>query len=113
MQMSNLRSSSRRRYVGVAQQLLTGIERGTFVADQALPPDRELAAQMGVSRATVREALLALEFIGVIEVRHGATTGSIACRVSISSRGGASRREASPVTDNPPACLTYVPRSRR
>lgn len=68
------RSGGRRRYVAVAQQLLAGVSQGLYKVGQALPSDRELALQFGVSRATVREALLALEFIGVLDIRHGAGT---------------------------------------
>lgn len=36
-----------------------------------LPPERELAAELGVSRATLSQALVALEVAGRVEVRHG------------------------------------------
>ena len=36
-----------------------------------LPAERELATQLGVSRASVSQALVALEVQGVIDVRHG------------------------------------------
>jgi DNA-binding FadR family transcriptional regulator len=36
-----------------------------------LPPERDLAAQLGVSRPSVREALIALEVEGLVEVRMG------------------------------------------
>jgi GntR family transcriptional repressor for pyruvate dehydrogenase complex len=36
-----------------------------------LPPERELAVRLGVSRATLSQALVALEVIGVVVVRHG------------------------------------------
>ena len=39
-----------------------------------LPPERELATLMGVSRATVREALRSLAMMNVIELRHGSGT---------------------------------------
>jgi DNA-binding FadR family transcriptional regulator len=64
-------SPSRRRFVAIAQELLEAIERADFRPHDRLPPDRELAAQKGVSRATIREALLALELVGVLEIRHG------------------------------------------
>src|SRR3712207_2725256 len=95
MQRSDLWSSARRRYVAVAQQLLTEIEQGTGVTDHALPSDRQLAAQMGVARATVREALLALEIVGVIEVRHGAGT-------YVKGAGGVSVTRDASLLDAPP-----------
>jgi len=60
-----------RRYLAVAQQVLMAIARGDFAAGDRLPPDREIATSAGVSRPTAREALLALELIGAVEVRHG------------------------------------------
>lgn len=39
-----------------------------------LPPERELAATMEVSRSSLREALRALAVMGVLEMRHGAGT---------------------------------------
>ncbi len=41
-----------------------------------LPPERELMAQIGVSRAVVREALRSLEQSGLVEIRQGATGGA-------------------------------------
>lgn len=38
----------------------------------SLPPENELARQLGVSRSAVREAIKGLETLGVIEIRHGA-----------------------------------------
>jgi DNA-binding FadR family transcriptional regulator len=57
--------------VAVAQQLLDSIERGEIGPGERLSPDRTIAAELKVSRATVREALLALELLGVVEIRHG------------------------------------------
>lgn len=70
MQRSD-QSSSARRYLLVAQRLLDEVAAGRFVVGTRLPADRELATRYDVSRATVREALLALELIGALEVRHG------------------------------------------
>ena len=64
-------SPSKRRFVAVAQEILEAIERADFRPGDRLPPDRALAVQAGVSRATLREALLALELLGVVEIRHG------------------------------------------
>jgi len=63
--------SSQRRYLYVAQDVLVAIARGDYAAGDRLPPDREIAARAGVSRPTAREAFLALELIGAVEVRHG------------------------------------------
>lgn len=64
-------SASRRRYLKVAQELLTAVARGDYPAGSRLPPEREIAIRSGVSRPTAREALLALELVGAVEVRHG------------------------------------------
>lgn len=60
-----------RRYFTVAQEVLTAVASGSYAVGGRLPTDRELASRHGVSRATAREAVLALELIGVVEVRHG------------------------------------------
>lgn len=65
------RVTQERRYVQVAEQVLQAISRGSLKPSERLPSDRELAESMGVSRPTVREALLALQFLGVVEVRPG------------------------------------------
>jgi DNA-binding FadR family transcriptional regulator len=62
---------ARRRFISVAQSLLSAIDRGEFKPGQRLAPDRMIASQEDVSRATVREALLALEILGIVEIRHG------------------------------------------
>ncbi len=62
---------STRRYLDVALQILEGIGSGTTPLGSRLPADRELASLMNVSRPTVREAVLALEVVGVLQVRPG------------------------------------------
>ncbi len=47
------------------------IRSGEFPAGSRLPPERDLARQLGVSRPSVREALIALEVEGLVEVRIG------------------------------------------
>jgi len=51
--------------------LRRAILRGELVAGERLPPERELAAQFGVSRLTLRAALATLDAAGLISVRHG------------------------------------------
>lgn len=59
------------RYRLVAQAIADKIMQGDFPAGEKLPPDRVLVDELGVSRATLREALIALEVRGFIETRFG------------------------------------------
>lgn len=47
--------------------LLDGIRNGELVKNGQLPSERELAVQLGVSRVLLREAIVALEILGVVE----------------------------------------------
>lgn len=60
----------------IAAQIRAAIIGGRLSEGQRLPPERELAEQFGVSRVTVRDALRALEAMGLIEVRVGARGGA-------------------------------------
>jgi len=60
-----------RLYEQVAEQITTWIDQNGLTAGDRLPPERELAQRLGVSRATLSQALVALEVIGVVRVRHG------------------------------------------
>jgi len=60
-----------RLYRQIAEQLRQLMASGEFSVGTRLPAERELASQLGVSRPSVREALIALEVEGVIEVRTG------------------------------------------
>jgi DNA-binding FadR family transcriptional regulator len=61
----------RRLYRQIADQIRTLIRSGEFSVGARLPPERDLARQLGVSRPSVREALIALEVEGLVEVRIG------------------------------------------
>jgi GntR family transcriptional regulator, transcriptional repressor for pyruvate dehydrogenase complex len=61
----------RRLYRQIADQIRMLIRNGEFVAGARLPPERDLARELGVSRPSVREALIALEVEGLVEVRIG------------------------------------------
>jgi GntR family transcriptional regulator, transcriptional repressor for pyruvate dehydrogenase complex len=63
---------NRRLYQQIADQIRTLIDKGNYTAGMRLPPERDLAQQLGVSRPSVREALIALEIEGSVEVRMGA-----------------------------------------
>ena len=62
---------AQRLYQQIAQQLRQLITSGEFPPGSRLPAERELAALLGVSRPSVREALIALEVEGWVEVRTG------------------------------------------
>jgi DNA-binding FadR family transcriptional regulator len=60
-----------RLYRQIAEQVRSLIAAGEFTLGSRLPAERDLARQLGVSRPTVREALIALEVEGVVDVRTG------------------------------------------
>lgn len=62
---------SRRLYQQIADQIRELIDRGGFEPGTRLPPERDLAQQLGVSRPSLREALIALDVEGRVEVRSG------------------------------------------
>jgi DNA-binding FadR family transcriptional regulator len=62
---------NRRLYRQIADQITALIEKGEYDSGARLPPERDLAKQLGVSRPSVREALIALEVEGYVEVRVG------------------------------------------
>lgn len=61
----------RRLYRQIAEQIRALIRSGEFGIGSRLPPERDLARQLGVSRPSVREALIALEVEGLVDVRIG------------------------------------------
>lgn len=60
-----------RLYRMIADQIAERIRAGDFPHGGRLPSERELAEQLQVSRASIREALIALEIEGYVEVRVG------------------------------------------
>jgi len=63
---------NRRLYRQIADQISRLIESGEYQPGERLPAERLLASQLSVSRPTVREALIALEVEGRVEIRGGA-----------------------------------------
>ncbi|UUZ64961.1 FadR family transcriptional regulator [Polaromonas sp. P1-6] len=61
----------KRLYRQIAEQLRSLISKGEFAVGTRLPAERDLAKQLGVSRPSVREALIAMEVEGWVEVRTG------------------------------------------
>jgi DNA-binding FadR family transcriptional regulator len=67
-----------RSFEEVVEQVRAAIASRSIEAGERLPSERELAEQFGVSRATLREALRALEALGLLEIRPGARGGAFA-----------------------------------
>jgi len=61
----------RRLYRQIADQIGRLIEQGEFAPGSRLPAERELATLLGVSRTSVREAIISLEIAGLVDVRVG------------------------------------------
>lgn len=59
------------------EQLATAIRLGALAFGTALPPERELAERMGVSRATVREAIAGLRVAGMVRTTRGRGGGTL------------------------------------
>ncbi len=69
---------TRRVYQQIADQLCQLIEAGEFPVDSRLPSERDLAEKFRVSRPSVREALIALEVAGLVQIRMG--SGVYVCK---------------------------------
>ena len=87
----------------LASDLRERILRADFPEGSALPPERELVNQTGMSRTTVREALRILEVQGLVRIKTGRAGGafaqrpgeaSVASSVSLLIRGGRIRMSA-------------------
>jgi len=64
-----------RTFEGAVEQIAERIRLGDLTAGDKLPPERELAAAMRISRATLREAVRVLAEAGVLAVKPGASGG--------------------------------------
>ena len=60
-----------RLYRRIAERIRGGVLRGEWPVGTRLPPERDLSLALGVSRPSLREALIALEVEGIVEVRTG------------------------------------------
>jgi GntR family transcriptional repressor for pyruvate dehydrogenase complex len=64
----------------VCREMVSHLIRGDWSAGERIPPERDLCLQLGVGRASLREALKALEIMGMIETRLG--DGTYVCHRS-------------------------------
>ncbi len=86
-----------RLYEQVAAQITAWVSDNGLSPGDRLPPERELAARLGVSRATLSQALVALEVIGAVSVRHG--DGTVVTRVGAGLGADAADDGAAPDAD--------------
>ncbi|WP_174735065.1 GntR family transcriptional regulator [Mesobacillus harenae] len=70
----SIKSDNRHLYLQVIDHLKQDIQQGNYMEKEKLPSEFDLAKQLGVSRATLREALRILEEENVIIRRHGVGT---------------------------------------
>jgi GntR family transcriptional repressor for pyruvate dehydrogenase complex len=113
-------------YQAAMNQLLALIDDGTFSAGDRLPTERQLAEQLGISRASVRQALTGMAALGIVESRPGdgsyvATRADSMWRVDAASaleilearrvvEAGTARLAAIRRTDDDIAALTEIVR---
>ncbi|MGI3783185.1 MAG: FadR/GntR family transcriptional regulator [Janthinobacterium lividum] len=70
-------AGQRHTFEGCVERLATAIRLGVYPHGSALPPERELAGLLGVSRATVREAIAALRAAGMVSTTRGRGGGTV------------------------------------
>lgn len=63
--------ATKRLFQSVAEQISELIDEGSFPPGSRLPGERELSERLGVSRVTIREAEIALQAIGRLEIKTG------------------------------------------
>ncbi|MBO0996232.1 FadR family transcriptional regulator [Bacillus sp. SD075] len=68
------RTSSSKIYLDVVESLRSMIETDSLLPGDKIPSERELSDRFNVGRSSVREALRALELLGLIETRRGEGT---------------------------------------
>ncbi len=64
-------------FEATVEQLATSVRLGVFALGEHLPPERELAETLGVSRTTLREAIAALREAGMVQTRRGRGGGTV------------------------------------
>jgi GntR family transcriptional repressor for pyruvate dehydrogenase complex len=68
---------SRHAFEDCVERLATAIRLGVYPDGTTLPPERELSVRMGVSRATLREAIAALRTANLVRTTRGRSGGTV------------------------------------
>ena len=102
-----------------ARRVAEMIANGTFAAGQRLPPERELAGMLGLSRGSLREALRMLESVGLVQARVGRGRYVSAARVDDPAGGLRIWMQLQPIGDLiavrrilEPAAIMAIPATR-
>ena len=72
--MTNSKAPQKRVYQIIMDQIMTQLKHHQLHPGDRLPPERKWAEELGVSRGAVREAIRALEMIGLVTIRQGGGT---------------------------------------
>jgi GntR family transcriptional repressor for pyruvate dehydrogenase complex len=88
-------------FESTVEQLATAVRLGVFAYGERLPPERELAARLGVSRMTLRDAIAALRESGLVTTRRGRGGGTVVVYQGQAqvSRTGAGVRHGAALSD--------------
>ncbi|WP_327086912.1 FCD domain-containing protein [Nonomuraea sp. NBC_01738] len=90
------------------ERLLQAIKLGVVAPGAKLPPERELAVQLGISRVTLREAIRALQDAGFLDVRRGRYGGAFVTYVPPRPDSGVLRQVVTDMgTDDLADALTF------
>lgn len=69
--MSFEKVQTKKKSTHIAEQIIEAIEKGIYKVGDKLPPERQIVEETGVSRPSVREALSALQIVGLVESKSG------------------------------------------
>ncbi len=95
-------SRDRNAFEATVEQLASAVRLGALVNGSRLPPERELSSRLGVSRATLREAIAALRSAGLVATTSGRGGGTVVTYTGEAAdpkRAGALRQRAPELTD--------------
>ena len=67
--------------ISIVEQIRRAIVEGRFKPGDQLPSEKEMTVQFGVSKHTLREALRALEAMGLLQIRKGAGGGPVVVEI--------------------------------
>jgi GntR family uxuAB operon transcriptional repressor len=90
-------SNTTRLYQQIGQQLIEQIASGRFNIGDKLPPERDIAEKLHVSRSVIREALIMLELRNLVEVKKG--SGVYVINMPSDDVDSGNLSSATPITD--------------